>query len=97
LRLGGPIALQELEREIAGSRSQLLDMLEQDIDLFCYPNGETSPEALDWVRRHYLGAVTTREGWHTAGRDPYLIRRIGVHEDVSNTREAFLARVSGLL
>jgi peptidoglycan/xylan/chitin deacetylase (PgdA/CDA1 family) len=97
LRLGGPIALQELEREIAGSRSQLLDMLGQDIDLFCYPNGETSPEALDWVRRHYLGAVTTREGWHTAGRDPYLIRRIGVHEDVSNTREAFLARVSGLL
>ena len=97
LRLGGRIPSQELEREIAGSRSRLLDMLGQGIDLFCYPNGEISPEALDCVRRHYLGAVTTRRGWHTAGRDPHLIRRIGVHEDVSDTREAILARVSGWL
>lgn len=97
LRLGGPIPSQELEREIAGSRSRLLDMLGQEIDLFCYPNGETSPEALDCVRRHYVGAVTTRRGWHAAGRDPHLIRRIGVHEDVSDTREALLARVSGWL
>jgi peptidoglycan/xylan/chitin deacetylase (PgdA/CDA1 family) len=97
LRLGGRIPPQELEQEIAGSRSRLLDMLGQEIDLFCYPNGEISPEALDSVRRHYLGAVTTRGGWHTAGRDPYLIRRIGVHEDVSNTRESILARVSGWL
>ena len=97
LRLGGRIASQELEREIAGSRSQLLDILGQEIDLFCYPNGEISPESLDAVRRHYLGAVTTRRGWHTAGHDPHLIRRIGVHEDVSDTREAILARVSGWL
>ena len=97
LRLGGRIPSQELEREIAGSRSRLLDRLGQEIDLFCYPNGETSPEAVDWVRRHYLGAVTTRTGWHTADRDPHLIRRIGVHEDVSDTREATLALVSGWL
>ena len=97
LRLGGRIGSQELEREIAGSRSELRDISGQEIDLFCYPNGETCPEALDSVRRHYLGAVTTRSGWHTAGRDPHLIRRIGVHEDVSDTREGILARVSGWL
>jgi peptidoglycan/xylan/chitin deacetylase (PgdA/CDA1 family) len=97
LRLGGRIPSQELEREIAGSRSQLRDTVGQEIDLFCYPNGEISPEALDCVRRHYLGAVTTRRGWHTASRDPCLIRRIGVHDDVSDTREAILACVSGWL
>jgi peptidoglycan/xylan/chitin deacetylase (PgdA/CDA1 family) len=97
LRLGGHISSQELEREIAGSRSRLRDMLGQQIDLFCYPNGEISPEALNLVRSHYLGAVTTRRGWHTAGRDPHLIRRIGVHEDVSLTREAILACLSGWL
>lgn len=97
LRLGGRIPSRELEREIAGSQSELRNMLGQEIDLFCYPNGEISPETLESVRRHYLGAVTTRSGWHTAGRDPHLIRRIGVHEDVSDTREAFLARVSGWL
>jgi peptidoglycan/xylan/chitin deacetylase (PgdA/CDA1 family) len=97
LRLGGRIPSQDLEREIAGSRSRLLEMLGQEIGLFCYPNGEISPEAVDCVRRHYLGAVTTRGGWHTAGRDPHLIRRIGVHDDVSDTRETLLARVSGWL
>ena len=73
------------------------DLCGQAIDLFCYPNGETSPEAIDLVRRHYLGAVTTLRGWHNASGDPHLIRRIGVHEDVSNARDPFLERLSGWL
>lgn len=97
LRLGGRISPQELEREIVGSRKLLQSQSGQDVNLFCYPNGETSPEAIELVRRHYLGAVTTRRGWHDASGDPFLIRRIGVHEDVSNTREAFLERLSGWL
>jgi peptidoglycan/xylan/chitin deacetylase (PgdA/CDA1 family) len=95
IRLGGRISPEELEREIVGSQKYLQDLSGQAIDLFCYPNGETSPAAIDLVRRHYLGAVTTREGWHNAGGDPHLICRIGVHEDVSDAREPFLARLSG--
>ena len=94
-RLGGTIAAETLEREIAGSRTQLQQLCGQPVDLFCYPNGETSPAAIDMVRRHYLGAVTTARGWHDAGGDAHLIRRIGVHEDVSNAREPFLERLSG--
>lgn len=97
LRLGGRVPHLELEREIVLSRGHLQDICGQEIDLFCYPNGETSPEAIDLTRRHYLGAVTTRYGWHTASGDPHLIRRIGVHEDVSNSPESFLARVSAWL
>ena len=41
---------QELEREIVGSRKHLQDLSGQAIDLFCYPNGETSPGAIDLVR-----------------------------------------------
>ena len=96
-RLGGRISGQELEREIVGSRKQLQDLSGQPIDLFCYPNGETSPAAIDQVRRHYLGAVTTCKGWHEASADPHLIRRIGVHDDVSSTRASFLERLSGWL
>jgi peptidoglycan/xylan/chitin deacetylase (PgdA/CDA1 family) len=95
LRLGGRIPSPELEREIVGSRKSLQDLAGQAIDLFCYPNGESSPGAIDLVRRNYLGAVTTRRGWHDASDDPYLIRRIGVHEDVSNARDRFLERLSG--
>jgi peptidoglycan/xylan/chitin deacetylase (PgdA/CDA1 family) len=94
-RLGGRISSHALEREIVDSRKHLQDLSGQTVDLFCYPNGETSPAAIDLVRRHYLGAVTTCKGWHAAGRDSHLIRRIGVHEDVSNAREPFLERLSG--
>lgn len=94
-RLGGRISASELEREIVDSRTQLQALSGQPIDLFCYPNGETSPAAIDLVRRHYLGAVTTRSGWHVASGDPHLIQRIGVHEDVSNARAPFLERLSG--
>ena len=97
LRLGGQIPSQELEREIVGSQTALRELCGQAVNLFCYPNGETSAEAIDLVRRHYLGAVTTRRGWHGASDDPYLIRRIGVHEDVSSTRDPFLERLSGWL
>lgn len=97
LRLGGAISPAGLEQEIAGSRRELHDLCGQDVDLFCYPNGETSPEAVDLVRRNYLGAVTTRKGWHSPREDAYLVRRIGMHEDVSSTREPFLARLSGWL
>lgn len=93
-RMGGRVSPQVLQREIVGSRKALQDLSGQAIELFCYPNGETSPEANDLVRRHYLGAVTTRTGWHDSSGDPYLIRRIGVHEDVSNTCESFLERLS---
>lgn len=93
-RLGGRISAQQLEQEIVGSRKVLQSLCGQPIDLFCYPNGETSPAAIDLVRRHYVGAVTTRKGWHFADSDPHLIQRIGVHEDVSSTRAPFLERLS---
>ncbi len=96
-RLGGRVPSHDLEREIVGSRTALHDLCGQAVNLFCYPNGETSAEAIDMVRQHYLGAVTTRRGWHGASGDPYLIRRIGVHEDVSSARDLFLERLSGWL
>ncbi len=96
-RLGGQTSREDLEREIVHSRARLQEICGQSVDLFCYPNGETSPDAIDMVRRHYIGAVTTRKGWHSVSRDPHLIRRIGVHEDMSNSRDSFLSRVSALL
>lgn len=96
-RVGGEVAIDDLEREVVGSRRELQEICGQPVDLFCYPNGETSPAAIDMARRNYLGAVTTRKGWHTASQDAYLIARIGLHEDVSSTPQAFLSRVSGWL
>lgn len=94
-RLGGRIPQEALQREVVDSQRDLQALCAQEIELFCYPNGETSTEAIDAVRRHYLGAVTTCAGWHVAGADPHRIPRIGVHEDVSSDRASFLERLSG--
>lgn len=91
-RPGAPRA--ELEREIRDSRAEISATLGQSTTLFCYPNGDTTPEAVDVVRHHYDAAVTTVRGWYRPGADRYLIPRVGVHEDISSRRDAFLARIS---
>jgi peptidoglycan/xylan/chitin deacetylase (PgdA/CDA1 family) len=95
-RLRGEISSQVLEQEIGASAREIGASLGRSVNLFCYPNGDLTEAAVSVVRRHYVGAVTTQQGWHTAGADPFLIRRIGVHEDISSRPAAFLARISGL-
>lgn len=84
-----------LEDEIGGSRRLLERRLGRPVGLFCYPNGDYTAAALDLVRAGYDGAVTTDTGWARPGTDPHLVPRLGVHDDVSRSREAFLARLSG--
>ena len=90
-------AAETLRREIVESRDQVAAAVGAPAELFCYPNGDTTTAARDLVSLNYLGAVTTRSGWHVPGADRFLIRRTGLHEDVSNRRAALLARISGWL
>lgn len=98
LRFRGEQPLATLEQEIAGSRLEIAESAgAAATSVFCYPNGDTTQAAVEIVRRHYMAAVTTQKGWYQLGGDPHLIRRIGVHEDISSRPSAFLARISGLL
>lgn len=94
-RLRDDLADEQLEDEIAGSRRILEERLSRTATLFCYPNGDCSARAYASVAGAYKGAVSTQRGWHRPGMDPYLVRRIGVHGDVSRTPRELLARVSG--
>lgn len=96
-RLHAAASAERLAAEIVASRSRLQEICNQPIDLFCYPNGVTSPAAVSLVSNHYVGAVMTETGWHSPKKNPYLIPRIRVHDDVSSDREAFLERLSGWL
>lgn len=96
-RLRGTVAPEILEREIGLSGEEIGRGAGRPASLFCYPNGDLTTAAVDVVRRHYIGAVTTRKGWYVAGGDRYLIPRIGVHEDISSRPATFLARIGGLV
>ncbi len=84
-----------LKDELEGSKQDIAMQLQRDVKLFCYPNGDFTAAAVDVVARNYLGACTTRSGWNTASGNRWKLNRIGVHEDISSDRTAFLARLSG--
>lgn len=84
-----------LRHEIADSKQTIFDRTGNMVTTFCYPNGDYSDAAKELVGQHYAGAVTTKSGWNTADSNTYLLQRVGVHEDISNNRISFLARLSG--
>lgn len=92
-RVSDPATLAD---EVLGSREVLRERLGSVPETFCFPNGDTSPEAVACVRGAYLGAVTTETGWNDRASDRFLLRRVGVHEDVSATRTQMLARLCGV-
>lgn len=96
VRLMATLAPDALEDEVVGSCRTLQERLGMAPRTFCYPNGDHSPAAVALVRRHYLGAVTTQDGWNAPGSDRHLLRRVGVHEDVSSNSTAFIARLAGV-
>lgn len=89
-------ASEELEDEILGSREEIGQYIRVAPTTFCYPNGDTSNEAVKIVRKEYAGAVTTQAGWNSRSTDRFLLRRIGVHEDVSRTSVSFISRLAGI-
>ena len=92
-RLHAGLSPAALVDEIEGSAQDIERLVGRRPALFCYPNGDYTPEAVSEVRKHYQGAASTSHGWNDAGLDTMYIRRVGMHEDVSGTRAEFLARI----
>jgi len=93
-RLDVRAAADVLRDEICQSQLSLERELHRPVSAFCYPNGDHCPAAVELVRGAYATAVTTRRGWNSVSSDRWLLNRVGVHEDISNTASAFLARLS---
>jgi len=95
-RLLPQLSEHEVRDEILGSIDVISGHLSRKPRTFCYPNGDMSPAAVAAVREGYLGAVTTRRGWNRVASDRALLKRVGVHEDVSAQPSAFISRLGGL-
>jgi peptidoglycan/xylan/chitin deacetylase (PgdA/CDA1 family) len=95
-RLNSTLTAQELNHEIVLSKALLEQNLKTNVDLFCYPSGDFTPDAQALVKQHYKGAVTTQQGiTKKSDFSPHKLQRIRVHEAITNTPRLFRARLSG--
>lgn len=74
-----------LREELVESRSRIESQLGRAVDLFCYPNGDSS----DVVRREvaragYCAAVTTQVGLNDGKCDPLSLRRVSTAMDMAH-------------
>ncbi|CBL44135.1 putative polysaccharide deacetylase [gamma proteobacterium HdN1] len=94
IRLNEELSAELAHTEICASQSLLEQKLSRPVSLFCYPNGDHSPAAVQEVREHYLGAVTTKRGINDLHTPPHQLFRVGVHNDVSSNAISFMAKLS---
>ncbi len=93
------LLVDEARSELARSRDALISrgLMTGEFMPFCYPNGDYSDRLMDLVRETgYHMAVTTRRGWNRFGEDLYCLRRVGLHQDVSESKSMFASRIAGL-
>ncbi len=95
IRLTADTTDEKLEQEIVSSKQTIADRTGDEINSFCFPNGDFSDAALAKVRQHYSLAVSTLSGWNDTDSDIHLLRRIGIHDDIARDETAFLASISG--
>lgn len=91
IRLESRTTTEVMREEIVGSKRVLEERLGRPVHMFCYPNGDYCPAAVELVRNAYSAAVTMNRGTNPRSCNPYLLRRVGVHDAASNTRNSFLA------
>jgi peptidoglycan/xylan/chitin deacetylase (PgdA/CDA1 family) len=93
------ITPEEVSVELTRSKQVLLEQGVNYVPVFCYPNGNSNPDIQRQVMASgYEAACSVRMG--VEGHSPenkYAIRRVGIHNDITNTIPLFSWRVFGPL
>ncbi len=88
---------KEVVREIRESKEILEKNLGQNIYAFSYPNGDYSARVVKAVQdQDYRIAFGTEKGFVSASENPFNIRRINIHQDMTDSIPMFMARIAGL-
>ncbi len=88
----------EVESEITESKAVMDARFAATAPTFSYPNGYLTPEIASRVATAgYRLAFSTVRGFVSAGDDRFTVRRLNIHEGVTNTGPLFLAKVLGVL
>jgi peptidoglycan/xylan/chitin deacetylase (PgdA/CDA1 family) len=88
----------EARREIEVSRQALRQQLGTTATAFCYPNGDWNPEVAAAVAQaRFSMAFSTDRGRIDRDSNPFALRRVNVHEDMTHSTPMFLARLIGVV
>lgn len=89
---------ENIEKEIKDPLSTFTREMVNFIPVFCYPNGAHSPEIIEQLKSSgYKAAVTTKLGLENKElQNPYLLRRVGIHNDITYSVPLLSLRMSGL-
>lgn len=90
----------EVEVELKESMGTLLSkgVVNPSFVPFCYPNGNHNENIVRQVRQAgYHMAVTTRNGWSEKGSDPFTLKRIGIHNDMTSTEAMFACKIAKII
>lgn len=94
LRLNDKASPEQIEHEVVGCAQDIEAKLGKQPTQFCYPNGDTSEQAINKIKSLFNVAVTTQSGINQKGQAPHLLKRAGVHEDAAHTATKLRARLA---
>ena len=96
-RIMTTITLDEVSEELVRSKQVLFDQGVNFVPVYCYPNGNSDASIEDLVKANgYEAAVSVRMGFEgSCPENRYAIRRVGIHNDISDTIPLFSFRLFG--
>ena len=75
----------EIEKEIRGSKQELVAMLGKEVNVFSYPMGRFTPMCVQAVKdAGYKAAVVTNPGYRFSSRDIFALKRLRISENAGN-------------
>lgn len=91
------LSLAEVQKEVTDSLNTLRERRINFIPVLAYPNGNYSREIIDRVKAAgYQAAVGTRFGFEErAPVDFFALKRVGIHQDISDTLPLFSFHIAG--
>jgi len=96
-RLLTQVSSNEALSEISAAREVIDGRLKEAVPTFSYPNGYWTPEVVQMVKASgYRLAFVTKRGLVSCHDDRFTIRRLNIHESVTDSTPMFLARLVGL-
>lgn len=94
------LELAEVAYELVSSKEKLIaeKVVDPEFIPFCYPNGNFNDRIVKIAEKvGYNLAVTTNNGWNQGGSNPFTLRRVPIHQDMTYTEAMLGCRIVGLI